>query len=127
MLDAPLHRQDPEVTTGVPQRSVFGTLMFIIFINDIGNGITENTTICLCADDAHLYRQIEPNEDHVKTHDEHSQIADVFYLVCKGNTPFHRRDAKLVIADYGLDRELELVSCCFPCSLSTLCRVRPCM
>ena len=40
---------------------------------------------------------------------EHSQIVDVFYLVCMGNTLLYRRDVKLAICDYGLELEPEQV------------------
>ena len=88
ILDALLaHRQGPaslrwrhhiwhcEVTWGVPQGCVLGPLMFIIF-NDIGNGIAENTTICLIADDALLYHQNESHRDHIKLQDDLKRLMD---------------------------------------------------
>ena len=65
-----------EVTSGVPQGCGLGLLIFIIFINDNGNGIAGNTTIRLFAYDALLYRQIKSNEDHVKLQDDLNQLMD---------------------------------------------------
>lgn len=50
-----------EVTSGVPQGTVVGPLLFLLYINDIEQGL--NSTIRLFADDSVIYRKIETIED----------------------------------------------------------------
>jgi hypothetical protein len=51
------------VTSGVPQGTVLGPLLFLIYINDISQGL--NSEIRLFADDSILYRPIKSEEDHL--------------------------------------------------------------
>jgi hypothetical protein len=52
-----------DVTSGVPQGSVLGPALFLLYINDIEDSI--NSSIRLFADDSILYREICSPEDHV--------------------------------------------------------------
>jgi len=49
------------VTSGVPQGSVMGPLLFLIYINDIAFNLS--SSCCLFADDCVLYRRIDSTDD----------------------------------------------------------------
>ena len=46
------HSEQPNVTSGIPQRSVLGPLLFITYINDLPEAIQS----IIFADDTKLYR-----------------------------------------------------------------------
>ena len=51
------------VLSGVPQGTVLGPLMFLLYVNDIGDKVSQQTTIKLFADDCLLYRTIDSIAD----------------------------------------------------------------
>ena len=57
------HSDWADVTSGVPQGSVLGPLLFLIYINDISKNLSPNTKIRLFADDSLLYRTISSPSD----------------------------------------------------------------
>ena len=54
------------VSSGVPQGTVLGPLMFLLYINDIGDQISPDTRIKLFADDCILFRHIHGDNDQVQ-------------------------------------------------------------
>jgi hypothetical protein len=58
LIDGVASRYLP-VTSGVPQGSIVGPLLFVIFINDLPDIIQEQTRTGLFADDTKLYRSVK--------------------------------------------------------------------
>ena len=52
-----------ELTSGVPQGSVLGPLLFVVYINDISDILSPGVTLKLFADDAKLYTEIKSADD----------------------------------------------------------------
>ena len=49
------------VTSGIPQGSVLGPILFVIFINDLPESV--KSEVYMFADDTKIYKQIENEED----------------------------------------------------------------
>lgn len=62
------------VTSGVPQGSVIGPLLFLIFINDLPSRVT--SCMRLFADDCIIYREINNPSDHVTLQKDLNAICD---------------------------------------------------
>jgi hypothetical protein len=72
-----------KVISGVPQGSVLGPILFIIFINDIDSVCHGQTNIKLFADDAKLYSEIDLNDRSVSLQTSLNNLAtwaDVWQL-----------------------------------------------
>ena len=95
------------VTSGVPQGSVLGPILFLIYINDIGNNI--KSEIRLFADDTILYRKINTTADAEILQ---SDIQQLHKWCLEWQMAFHpskcsllrvKRGRSVVGADYTLD------------------------
>ena len=66
------------VTSGVPQGTVLGPTLFLIYINDIADNITPN--IRLFADDCVLYRTINSTSDNITLQEDLNKLVDSSYI-----------------------------------------------
>ena len=55
--------KEEKVISGVPQGTVYGPLLFLVYINDMAKLVSPGTHIRLFADDTILYRELASIED----------------------------------------------------------------
>ena len=84
------------VTSGVPQGSILGPLLFVIFINDMINSISLGTNIALYADDTKIWRKIENWSDHDILQKD---INNLYEWSVNNKMKFHPQKCKVLIVN----------------------------
>lgn len=108
------HSDKVNVGSGVPQGSVLGPVLFLLFINDITDNIT--STIRLFADDCTIYRPIRSKLDHQKLQEDLTKLTTweskwkMEFNVSKCNVMHITRSRRPLITPYNMHGEhLEVV------------------
>ena len=83
-----------DVTSGVPQGSILGPLLFVLFINDMSSHITQGTNIALYADDTKIWRRINNYSDHVVLQND---INALFKWSQDNKMNFHPKKCKVLV------------------------------
>ena len=81
------------VTSGVPQGSILGPLLFLIFINDMPNVISKETLLPFFADDSKCFCLIFGRDEGEKLHDDLNQI---FQWSCIQVMEFNANECKVL-------------------------------
>ena len=63
VVDGHTAKESIRVLSGVPQGTVLGPLLFLVYINDIVDAVSTGTTIRLFADDCLVYRPLRKNNE----------------------------------------------------------------
>ena len=74
VVDGATSKTSP-VTSGVPQGTILGPLLFLIFINDITSVVDPDTQLRLFADDCLIYRSIRSFDDQLQLQRDLNSLA----------------------------------------------------
>ena len=82
------------VISGVPQGSILGPTLFVLFLNDIVSEIDHDTNILMYADDTKIWRQMKPLQDHLALQ---KNIDCLFDWAVRNKMKFHPTKCKVLM------------------------------
>ncbi|MCP4490451.1 MAG: reverse transcriptase family protein, partial [Gammaproteobacteria bacterium] len=95
------------VRSGVPQGSILGPILFVLFINDISDGISPETKLSLYADDTKIWRPILTGSD---TNRLQKDIEYLYDWSLRNKMKFHPDKCKVLSVTGKLSETLQLLS-----------------
>ena len=81
------------VESGVPQGSILGPLLFVLFINDIYTCVSDGTNIALYADDTKIWREIVNETDCILLNNDINSLND---WALRNKMRFHPTKCKIL-------------------------------
>ena len=88
------------MTSGIPQGSVLGSTLFVLYINDLPDSMQNNSTAAMFADDTKMFARTDTSTDKEKLQED-------LNCVCKWSSPwllkFHPDKCKVLSLGYKLD------------------------
>ena len=92
------------VISGVPQGSVLGPVLFVMFINDLEGVVTRNSTVRFFADDTRISKHIACVEDHYALQDD---LNSILGWAKRNNMQLHEQKFELLVHRAGRATSLE--------------------
>ena len=89
-----------DVLSGVPQGSIIGPLLFVIFINDIHNCVSPGTNIALYADDTKIWRAINCEHDCLALQNDIDALSHLSKINCMF---FHPQKCKVLSVSHQIN------------------------
>ena len=96
-------REEP-VISGVPQGSVLGPVLFVMFINDLEGVVARNSTVRFFADDTRISKHIDCIEDH---HALQEDLNSILGWARRNNMQLHEQKFELLVHRSGPATGLE--------------------
>ena len=82
-----------QVESGVPQGSILGPLLFVLFINDLADVLNEGSDILMYADDTKIWRVIHSESDQIKLQED---INNMYAWSVLNKMNFHPDKCKVI-------------------------------
>ena len=86
------------VLSGVPQGSIVGPSLFVLFINDISSGLSMGSHLCLYADDTKLWREIVDESDNITLQKDIDSLQD---WALRNKMKFHPAKCKVLMVSHS--------------------------